>query len=420
MNSNNYKNIKVFLNYAIEDKQRVLPLYQKLEEFGFKPWMDSHNLDAGEDWKDKILEQIKESDLFIACLSKQSIGKTSVVQQEIENAIKEKRNIIPLKLEECEPHPSLDRLHWIDFPSLEGFENLLKAVDKIMNKDNKVDQFYVSEIKDPDVEYFYSLINRDSHHEIINNILFKKNETGKDETEKKSTVCLSMGLSTGGQEHFWKGIERKFKKANKKYYQLKFDAFKDKDSKSCEDLLKRLFSFVSPSIPVPDGPVDGSLKAQISEKLYEKADSQTVVVVYTIYNLSKKELSKLALFWKEVLSRPHSGQIVVIFDFLYEKRSPLCFWKCTQKSAARYRGEFGLNFDGIKGVGIARLDCFDCIKQEDVRTFLKEKMKIDDRKIEDYIKARKIGMNEDPNKLYTEKMAPIIKERIPFLQEHYA
>lgn len=62
---------KVFLCYAKEDKPKVDPIYQKLKDAGFEPWMDKVDLLGGEEWEPAIQKAIKNAHFFIACVSRQ-------------------------------------------------------------------------------------------------------------------------------------------------------------------------------------------------------------------------------------------------------------------------------------------------------------------------------------------------------------
>ena len=53
---------RIFLSYGREDLQAVEQLYQRLEQSGLRPWMDTEALNPGAEWRDSILEEIKGAD----------------------------------------------------------------------------------------------------------------------------------------------------------------------------------------------------------------------------------------------------------------------------------------------------------------------------------------------------------------------
>ena len=100
---------KIFLAHASEDKEQVRDLYAKLARRGFKPWLDEVDLLPGQNWQVEIAKSIRESDIFIACLSQASVRKQGYVQREFRSALATYAEkppgsiyLIPLKLDDCE------------------------------------------------------------------------------------------------------------------------------------------------------------------------------------------------------------------------------------------------------------------------------------------------------------------------------
>ena len=77
----------VFLAHASEDKPFVRKLYKTLKENGFSPWLDEVDLLPGVKWDTEILNVIKKSKFFIACISKNSITKDGYIQKELRTAL---------------------------------------------------------------------------------------------------------------------------------------------------------------------------------------------------------------------------------------------------------------------------------------------------------------------------------------------
>jgi internalin A len=136
--------IQIFLAHANEDKPRVLQLYQRLKQAGYKPWLDKKDLLPGQNWRAVIPNAINNSQLFIACLSQQSITKQGYVQKEFKLALSQYAKslpeaiyLIPLRLDECEIPDwreeeygvNLRDLHWLDYWKEDGFEKLERAIN---------------------------------------------------------------------------------------------------------------------------------------------------------------------------------------------------------------------------------------------------------------------------------------------------
>ena len=139
----NKSEIQIFLAHAHEDKEAIFELYNRLKKAGYKPWLDKKDLIPGQNWRSVIPEAIKESQLFIACLSTRSIAKRGYVQNEFKMALNQMASLpatsiylIPVRLDECEI-PNLRQeeygidlrdLHWLDYWESDGFAELERAI----------------------------------------------------------------------------------------------------------------------------------------------------------------------------------------------------------------------------------------------------------------------------------------------------
>jgi hypothetical protein len=135
--------IQIFLAHASEDKPQVRQLYQKLQAAGYQPWLDEVDLIPGQKWRDEIPRAIQNSDIFIACLSSQSVSKRGYVQREFRQALNQMAEmpegeiyLIPLKLDECEIPDlrqaeygiNLRDIQWLNYWQADGWDRLLKAI----------------------------------------------------------------------------------------------------------------------------------------------------------------------------------------------------------------------------------------------------------------------------------------------------
>jgi hypothetical protein len=99
---------RVFIAYAVEDREMADRLFVGLEAAGCAPWLDRRKLLPGQDWPQRIQEAIENSDYFIACFSSRSVNKRGGFQAEVRQALECARSIpldqvflIPARLDEC-------------------------------------------------------------------------------------------------------------------------------------------------------------------------------------------------------------------------------------------------------------------------------------------------------------------------------
>ena len=135
--------IRIFLAHASEDKIAVADLYNRLKENGFQPWLDKVDLLPGQSWRVEIPKAIKNSQVFIACLSEQSVKKQGYIQREFRMALNamadrppEQIFLIPVRLDDChipelrqeEYGISLSDYQWVDLFEADGYDRLVKGI----------------------------------------------------------------------------------------------------------------------------------------------------------------------------------------------------------------------------------------------------------------------------------------------------
>jgi hypothetical protein len=92
----------------------VEPIYNKLRQSGYAPWMDTKDILPGERWEIKINQAIKSADFFLAFLSGSSVDRRGVLRKEVRLALDKWREmldediyLIPIRLE---PHEMPEEL----------------------------------------------------------------------------------------------------------------------------------------------------------------------------------------------------------------------------------------------------------------------------------------------------------------------
>lgn len=126
---------RIFISYARADREKVKELYRRLSDEGFQPWLDAEDIIPGENWMSAIQKAIRNSDFFLACLSKNSVNRRGMIQKEIMQALdawQEKLAsdiyLIPVRLEDCEVPQGLQEFQWVDLFEKDGLPRLLMAL----------------------------------------------------------------------------------------------------------------------------------------------------------------------------------------------------------------------------------------------------------------------------------------------------
>lgn len=129
--------LRVFLCHSSGDKPEVYKLYQRLRADGFDPWLDREDLLPGQDWRKEIPKAVRGADVVLVCLSRGAIAKNGYVRQEIEFALDAAESqptgaiyLIPVKLKECAVPDRLARWQWVNLFEPDGYERLLRALNK--------------------------------------------------------------------------------------------------------------------------------------------------------------------------------------------------------------------------------------------------------------------------------------------------
>lgn len=149
--------LKIFLCHSSSDSSKVRELYQRLENDGFKPWLDEEDLIPGQEWQKEIPKAIHNSDVAIVCLSNNSISKSGYVQKEIKFALDvadEKAEgtifLIPLKLEECTVPERLGNWQWVNYFEEKGYEKLVKALQiRALELGFLIDKMHIDQVCAP-------------------------------------------------------------------------------------------------------------------------------------------------------------------------------------------------------------------------------------------------------------------------------
>lgn len=132
--------IRVFLCHSKGDKDFVKQLYSRLVSLGCDPWLDEEKLLPGQEWEKEIPRAIKNSHVFLVCLSKDSVTKRGFVQKEIRMALNVAEQIpeddifiIPIKIDPCEAPEQLVKYQWLEAYK-DGYEKLITSLARQARK----------------------------------------------------------------------------------------------------------------------------------------------------------------------------------------------------------------------------------------------------------------------------------------------
>lgn len=120
---------KTFFSYSRDDSEFVKKLADDLRANGVDIWLDQDDIPVGKNWDDEIQKALFGAQNQLIVLTPSAVSSPNVMN-EIMVAVTKKKNIIPIKLKECETPLQIARLQWIDFTTDydKGFNQLLKAL----------------------------------------------------------------------------------------------------------------------------------------------------------------------------------------------------------------------------------------------------------------------------------------------------
>ena len=122
----------VFLSYSTKDFFFADLAEIKLKEADIRLWRDQGHLVTGEDWRSGIERGLSESAAVVVALSPNS-AQSSYVTYEWAYAMGRGKPIIPLKLEECQIHPRLEAIQYLDFSNraAQPWQSLIERIRQI-------------------------------------------------------------------------------------------------------------------------------------------------------------------------------------------------------------------------------------------------------------------------------------------------
>ncbi len=106
-----------FLSYAAPDKDAAFRLCRLLEEQGIGCWIAPRDVTPGADYGEAIIRAIETTAATVLFLSAHANASIHVTH-EVERATSKRKRVIPIRLEDVPPSPSLElhlaTAHWVD------------------------------------------------------------------------------------------------------------------------------------------------------------------------------------------------------------------------------------------------------------------------------------------------------------------
>jgi hypothetical protein len=130
--------LKVFISYARGDTSAFAEeLLIGLELVGFEPFLDRHDIAAGEDWETRLGGLIQAADTIVFVISPRAV-KSERCTWEVNRAIALSKRIVPILAEhvpEAEIPAALQRLHYIAFNEPHVFARSLRQLNEALRTD---------------------------------------------------------------------------------------------------------------------------------------------------------------------------------------------------------------------------------------------------------------------------------------------
>ncbi len=98
----------VFISYSSNDKQYCSQIKNSLKEIGLNGFLAHEDINISRKWENEIFNQLKQSDIFIALLSK-DFKKSDYCSQEVGMALQKESMIIPLSIDDTQSYGFLNK-----------------------------------------------------------------------------------------------------------------------------------------------------------------------------------------------------------------------------------------------------------------------------------------------------------------------
>src|SRR5215471_18014647 len=109
--------LKIFISYSRKDEDFAQDLLAGLQAAGFEPYLDKHDIAAGEDWEARLGRLIEAADTVVFVISPDAVASERCAW-EVERTVNLKKRLLPIvwrRVEEALVPPLLKQLNYIFF-----------------------------------------------------------------------------------------------------------------------------------------------------------------------------------------------------------------------------------------------------------------------------------------------------------------
>ena len=171
------KLIKVFISYSSKDKLVGAKIKDILASFGIESFMAHEDISVSQEWKEKILEELKEADVFIPILS-ENFRNSDWCSQESGVACFRNILIIPLSLDGTMPYGFMSHrqgkiidadnipINYIVKPISDNFPEM-NVTGKLIEKLAQCRNYRGCESYMSNLEPYFDLLNHDEVNRIV-------------------------------------------------------------------------------------------------------------------------------------------------------------------------------------------------------------------------------------------------------------
>lgn len=123
---------KIFICYSRQNQDKVKALVDDIKALGYDAWFDQE-LIGGQAWWDKILERIRNCEVFAFALAPESL-ESKPCQLELNYASDLRKTILPIIVADGVPinllPPTLSAIHYVDYQrqDKQAYKSLDKAI----------------------------------------------------------------------------------------------------------------------------------------------------------------------------------------------------------------------------------------------------------------------------------------------------
>src|SRR5215831_15681498 len=117
------RKLRVFISYSRKDEDFAQDLLAGLQAAGFEPYLDKHDIAAGEDWEARLGRLIETADTVVFVISPDAVASERCAW-EVERSVNLKKRLLPIvsrRVEEAQVPPRLKQLNYIYFDRPHSF-----------------------------------------------------------------------------------------------------------------------------------------------------------------------------------------------------------------------------------------------------------------------------------------------------------